>query len=1045
MFEELGEMSVASEELKTLEFWKETCILQRTIEWRKDSPHFVFFEGPPTANGSPGIHHCLSRIYKDTVCRYKTQTGYRVDRKAGWDTHGLPVEIQVEKELGLSGKEQIEDYGIEAFIKKCKESVFKYESEWEQLTDRIAFWLDFKQKYMTLTNNYVESLWHILSQIWKKDLLYQGYKVVPYCPRCGTTLSSHEVAQGYKDDTKDPSITVKMELIDEPGTYFLVWTTTPWTLPANVAVAVKASATYAMVKYDGEKYILAKNLIETHFKDKEYEVLYEFPGSQLEKKSYKPLFGFIEPDKPAHYVTLAEYVGTEDGTGIVHIAPAFGADDMDVAREYDLPVILTIDQSGRFIPEVAPWKGQFVKDADPEIIVDIKKRGLLFSSGKIFHTYPFCWRCDSPLLYYAKPSWYVKMSKLRENLIKNNQTVNWYPSHIKDGRFGEWLREVKDWAISRERYWGTPIPIWTCPDCDHKIAISSIAELKEKSHNCPDEIELHRPYVDKVEIKCEKCGGTMKRVPEVADCWFDSGSMPYAQWHWPFDNKELFESHFPADFISEAIDQTRGWFYTLMAVSTILFDKSPYKDCVCLELIVDENGQKMSKSRGNVLDPWLVLNNQGADALRWAIYTASPPWTTSRIGTNTVTDAFRQFLLMIRNIYNFFTMYANVDKFDPTAVRIPLENRHYLDKWIISELNTLIDYVHNQMKVYGITPATRAVGKFVDDLANWYIRRSRRRFWKSESDQDKNCAHQTLYEVLVTLTKLLSPFTPYIAERFYQSLVAPHFPNEPDSVHLVDLPVADKTAINPDLEREMGFIRDVVSVGLKARKSIKVKVRQPLQSITVRCNEKYQETAIEKYQELILDELNIKEVKTRTTLDDFCIISVKPNLKTLGRRFGSKMPDVKKIIESFDGQEVLRRLEESGKLTVKLDGDFDLDREDILIERKSDEGCYIESDGNIDIMLSTTITPELKEEGLVREIVRMIQGLRKDANLKVDEKIKTYISGSNDICEAINSKTAYVQKETLSAQISFKLEDCLLSQEFELEGEKVTIGIARMG
>ncbi len=1043
MFEELGKKSVVGEELDILEFWKKQDIFKKSIKWREDKPHFVFFEGPPTANGLPGIHHCLSRIYKDTVCRYKTQTGYRVDRKAGWDTHGLPVELGIEKKLGLSGKDQIEDYGIEAFVKQCKESVFEIEKAWEKLTDRIAFWLDLENRYMTLTNDYIETLWYILKETHKKGLLYEGYKVVPYCPRCGTTLSSHEVAQGYKEDTKDPSITVKLELVDDPGTYLLVWTTTPWTLPANVAVAVKADATYVIVKQGDEKLVMVKNLLEKLMEGKEYEVLYEVPGSQLERKKYKPLFSFLPPEKPAHYVTVADYVGLEDGTGIVHIAPAFGADDMDVAREYDLPVLVTVDQSGKFIKPITDWAGVFVKDADPDIIVDIKKRGLLFKSGKIFHTYPFCWRCDSPLLYYAKPSWYIAMSKLRDNLIKNNSEVNWYPNHIKEGRFGDWLREIKDWAISRERYWGTPLPIWRCTnsDCDHMHVIGSVAELKELSDNCPDDLELHRPYVDAVTLKCEKCGSEMKRIPEVADGWFDSGSMPYAQWHWPFENKEMFETHFPANFISEAIDQTRGWFYTLMAVSTILFDQTPYKDVVCLELIVDENGQKMSKSRGNVLDPWLVLNNQGADSLRWAIYTASPPWTTSRIGENTVTEAFRQFLLPLRNIYKFFQMYANVDDFDPRENHVPLGKRHYLDRWVISELNTLIDYVHVEMKTYGITHATREIAKFVDNLANWYIRRSRRRFWKSEDDTDKSSAYHTLYEVMTTLTHLLSPFTPYISEWLYQNIIKPFYPEKPESVHLEELPISDKDKIDADLEREMKFVRDVVSVGLKARKSIRIKVRQPLNSITVRCNEDYQVNAIEKYSELILEELNIKSVHTRSNLDDFCKISIKPNLRTLGKKLGSKIPMLMKELGSVDGQDVLRKLDKDGKYIVNIDGEMELTKADLLIERKSDEGCFIESDGSIDIMLETSLTPELINEGIAREIVRMIQSMRKDLDLVIDQKIKTVIAGSNEICEVVRSQADYIQKETLSVSISTEHQVDLELQEFELDSQKIKIGI----
>ncbi|NLI39822.1 MAG: isoleucine--tRNA ligase [Caldisericales bacterium] len=1041
MFEELGEKSIVSEEMETLEFWKKNDIFKKSISQREGRPHYVFFEGPPTANGMPGIHHCLSRIYKDTVCRYKAMEGFIVDRKAGWDTHGLPVELEVEKKLGLHNKKEIEDYGIEAFIKKCKESVFTYEKEWVRLTERIAFWLDFEHQYMTLSNTYVESLWWILAQTWKKGLLYKGHKVVPYCPRCGTSLSSHEVAQGYQE-TKDPSITVKMGILDEPGTYFLVWTTTPWTLPANVALAVKADATYVLAEKNGEKYILVEALAQKVL-EKEYQVIKTFPGKELVGKKYRPLYSFIKPDKNAHHVVAGDFVGTEDGTGIVHIAPAFGADDMEIARQNDLPVIMTIDDAGKFLPQVEPWKGIFVKDADPEIITEIKKRGLLYKSEKVTHTYPFCWRCDSPLLYFAKPSWYIKMSQLRDKLLENNSQVNWYPQHIKEGRFGEWLREVKDWAISRERYWGTPLPIWVCDSCEHQEAIESVKELREKSPETPENIELHRPYVDSLTYRCPKCGGTMKRVPEVVDCWFDSGSMPYAQWHWPFENKEMFETHFPADYICEAIDQTRGWFYTLMAVSTILFGVTPYKNVLCLELIVDENGQKMSKSRGNVLDPWLVLNNQGADALRWTIYTASPPWTPSRLGVNTVTESFRQFILLLRNIYSFFSMYANIDGFDPTKQKVPLKERYYLDRWIISELNTLAGYVDEEMKKFGITSATRAITAFTDTLANWYVRRSRRRFWKSESDQDKASAYHTLYEVLVTLSKLLAPFTPYFAERLYQTLVVPYDKTAPISVHLCDLQKSDPSKIDKELERRMEFVRDAVSVGLKARKSIKIRVRQPLSKITIRATEPYQIEAINEFSELILDELNIKKVETCNSMNSYCQIKIKPNLKTLGKRFGAKLTSVKEKVESEDGHAIISKLESDGKILLNIDGaNEELSRDDLLIERNSQEGTFVDSDGQIEVMLTTTLTPELEKEGLAREVIHAIQGMRKEAGLAIDDKIKIVVTGSNVACEAVHFLKDYVSKETLSQSISFALDkDPLLQREFQIEGETLTLAI----
>lgn len=1037
MFEVLGAKSIAGEEEETLKFWSDHDIFKKSISNRINSPNFVFFEGPPTANGMPGIHHCLSRIYKDTVCRWHTMHGFKVDRKAGWDTHGLPVELEVEKQLGFSGKQEIEKYGIEPFIKKCKDSVFKYESQWVKMTERIAFWLDFEHQYMTLKNDYIESLWWILKTAWGKGLLYQGYKVVPYCPRCGTTLSSHEVAQGY-EETKDPSIFVKMELVDEPGTSFLVWTTTPWTLPANVALAVKADVDYVKVKKGDDFLIMVENLVATVL-EKDYEIIDRFKGSTLAGKQYKPLFTFIKPDKKAYYVVTADFVGTEDGSGIVHIAPAFGTDDMEQSRKYDLPVLMTVNEAGEFLPEITPWAGRFVKDADVDIIMDLKTRGILFKSGKITHTYPFCWRCDSPLLYFAKPSWYIKMSSLRDNLIKNNETVTWYPSHIKEGRFGEWLREVKDWAISRERYWGTPLPIWVCEKCGKQIVIGSIKELKEKSDNCPDDIELHRPYVDNVTIKCE-CGGVMKRVPEVCDCWFDSGSMPYAQWHYPFENKDKFESHFPADFISEAIDQTRGWFYTLMAVSTILFDKSAFKSCICLELIVDENGQKMSKSRGNVVDPWLILNNQGADTLRWTIYTSSPPWTPTRIGVNNATECFRGFTLLFRNVYNFFSMYANIDGFDPRNNFIPLEKRHFLDRWVISKTESLVKYIESEMKKYGITQATRRIQQFVDELANWYIRRSRRRFWKSESDSDKFGAYHTLYEVLRTLSVAIAPFEPFFAEKLYQTLVVPYDSTMPESVHLCDYPKADETKIDVELEKMMDFVRDVVSVGLKARKALKIKVRQPLARLTARVTDQYQKLAINNFAELIREEVNIKEVDVSSKMDTYLNIVVKPNLKTLGKRFGQKLGEVKDALAKTDGKAILHEIVISGfyKLTLP-DGEHELTKEDLLVERQNLEGFYVESDGDIEVMLSTTITPELKNEGLAREVIHAIQNLRKESGLAVDDKIKLSVSGSNLVCEAVNQHKDSILKETLS--VSLQSEPLQTSAKISLEGEEVSIGL----
>ena len=926
---------------RILEFWKEHGIFEKSLEGRDDAPIFVFYEGPPTANGRPGAHHVISRIFKDLFPRYKTMRGYRVPRKAGWDTHGLPVELEVERRLGIDGKGQIEAYGVAEFNKLCRESVTTYLEEWERFTERIGFWVDLDDAYYTFTNDYIESVWWLLRQIWDKDLLYQGHKVVPYCPRCGTAISSHEVAQGYKDVTED-SIYVRFPLTPEAAAKvsegaagggadgepkpvsLAVWTTTPWTLISNVAAAVRSDVTYALVESRGERFILARDLVEKVL-GKKAEVLREFPGAELLGLDYEAPFGFMATDKRAHFVIGDDYVTTTDGTGIVHIAPAFGEADMRVGMDNDLPVVNAVDTEGRFIAEVTPWAGVYVKDADPAITADLKERGLLLGVEPYEHSYPFCWRCDTALLYYAKATWYVRTTAIKDQLIKANDDVIWHPEHIKHGRFGEWLAGNVDWALSRDRYWGTPLPIWRCEE-GHTHCVGSIAELREMAAGpVPEDLELHRPYVDDVFLTCPECGGEMRRAPEVIDAWFDSGSMPFAQWHYPFENVETFEERFPADFIAEAIDQTRGWFYSLLAISTLIEGRSSYKRVLCLGHILDGEGQKMSKSKGNVVQPDDILDHQGADAFRWFMFSSQQPWSPRRFSAEMVDEVVRKFLLTLWNTYSFFTLYANIDRFDPTAQESPVEERPLIDRWLVGELNTLVQDVTAGLEAYDATGTSRAIQQFVDDLSNWYVRRSRRRFWKSESDADKLAAYHTLHEALVTVTKLLAPFTPFVAEELYQNLVRSVDASAPESVHLCAWPVVDEQAIDAGVSFDMAAARRVVEMGRAARNGAAVKTRQPLAEVVMALPEA-EVRAVERLRDVVLDELNVKDLRFVRSEDELVAYVVKPNLKVLGPKLGKRLGPLQAALKEADAAALVAAVRAEGTVVVTAAGRRDQSR-----------------------------------------------------------------------------------------------------------------------
>ncbi len=1034
MYEKVSaNMNFAEREKKIEQFWKDNGIFEKSIENRKEGETYTFYDGPPTANGKPHIGHVLTRVIKDMIPRYRTMKGYKVLRKAGWDTHGLPVELEVEKKLGLDGKEQVEEYGLEPFIAECKESVWKYKGMWEDFSGTVGFWADMDDPYVTYENDFIESEWWALKQIFERGLLYKGFKIVPYCPRCGTPLSSHEVAQGYKD-VKEKSAIAKFKIKGKEGEYFLAWTTTPWTLPSNVALCVNANETYVKINNNDEIYILAEALIPSVIEG-EYETLETYSGKDLEYMEYEPLFDFANPDKKAYFVVCDDYVTLTDGTGIVHIAPAFGEDDSRVGRKYDLPFVQLVDSKGEMTKET-PWAGMFCKDADKEVFKSLAESGLLFKALPFEHSYPFCWRCDTPLIYYARESWFIKMTEVRDDLIRNNDKINWIPETIGKGRFGDWLKNVQDWGVSRNRYWGTPLNIWQC-ECGHMHSIGSISELKELSDNCPDDIELHRPFIDAVTIKCEKCGKEMVRVPEVIDCWFDSGAMPFAQWHYPFENKEIFEDNFPADFISEAVDQTRGWFYSLLAISTLIFNKEPYKNVMVLGHVQDENGQKMSKSKGNAVDPFDALKEHGADAIRWYFYSNSAPWLPNRFHAGAVTEGQRKFMGTLWNTYAFFVLYANIDKFDPTKYELCYDKLPVMDKWILSRLSTLTKTVDDNLSNYKITETARELQSFVDDLSNWYVRRSRERFWVKDMPQDKINAYMTLYTCLVTLSKVAAPMIPFMCEDIYRNLVISVDKSAPESVHLCDFPAYDEKMIDKELEEKMAQVLDIVVMGRAARNSANIKNRQPVGKMYVKADFELSKF----YTDIIADELNVKSVEFTDNVRSFTSFSFKPQLKTLGPKFGKQLGEIRNILSALDGNDAMDELNETGTLKITLStGEATLEKEDLLIETAQAEGYESLSDKGITVALSTTLTKELIEEGFVREIISKIQTMRKDSGFEVMDKITLYCKGNEKIKAIIEKNTEEIKEEVLCEEIKFDAEFDAY-KDWNLNGEEVALGV----
>ena len=1024
------------QEKKIEKFWKDNRIFEKSIEDRKDSPVYMFYDGPPTANGKPHIGHVLTRVIKDMIPRYHTMKGERVPRKAGWDTHGLPVELEVEKLLGFEGKENIEKYGIAPFIDKCKESVWKYKGMWEDFSSTVGFWADMDHPYVTYENDYIESIWWSLKKIWDKGLLYKGYRIVPYCPRCGTPLASHEVAQGYKDVTERSAV-VRFRCKDDDA-YFLAWTTTPWTLPSNVALCVHPELDYVKVKAsDGYTYWLAEGQLESVLGEG-WEILERVKGKDLENREYEPLYSFQKVDRKGHFVTLADYVTLGEGTGIVHIAPAFGEDDYQVGLRYDLPFLQYVDSKGD-MTEPTPWAGTFVKNADPLILQELEDRGLLFAAPKFTHSYPHCWRCGTPLIYYARESWYIKMTEVRDDLLRNNATINWIPATIGEKRFGNWLENIQDWAISRNRYWGTPLPIWEC-ECGHKHCIGSIEELKSMSDNCPDDIELHRPYVDEVTIKCPVCGKPMHRVEEVIDCWYDSGAMPFAQYHYPFENKETFESTFPADFISEAVDQTRGWFYSLLAISTLIFNKAPYKNVIVLGLVLDENGEKMSKSKGNAVDPFEALDAYGADSIRWYFYENSAPWLPNRFYKDAVIEGQRKFLGTFWNTYAFYVLYADIDKFDPTKYTLDLSTLNSMDRWLLSRLNSLIKEVDADLGGYKIPEAARALQDFTDELSNWYVRRSRERFWEAEMTQSKINAYLTLWTALVTLSKLAAPMIPFMTEEIYQNIVRRVDASAPESIHLCDFPVADESLIDEELEHHMEEVLKIVVLGRAARNEANVKNRQPLSVMYVGGAE----TLGELYKDIIEDELNIKNVIFTDDMSRFSSYTFKPQLRTLGKRFGKRLNEVRNILASLDGIAAKKELDETGQLVIHTaDGDETLAPEDLLIEASKVEGFASASEGGYTVALDTELTEDLIKEGYVREVVSKIQSMRKEADFNVMDHIRVSIKTSDRLADVVREFSSGISEDVLADAITFG-ESAGFTKEWDINGEDAVISVERV-
>ncbi len=1036
-------LNFASREKEVENFWAENKIADKAISQREGCKDYTFYDGPPTANGQPHIGHVLTRVIKDLFPRYHSMKGEKVLRKAGWDTHGLPVELEVEKLIGINGKDQIEAYGIEPFIKKCRESVWKYKAMWEEFSGVVGFWADMENPYITYENNYIESEWWALKKIWEKDLLYKGHKVVPYCPRCGTPLSSHEVSLGYKD-LKERSAVVKFKAVDDDA-FYLAWTTTPWTLPSNLVLCVNPKVDYVKVEVDGVKYILAEALVEKVFADFEGEkkILAKFKGQDLEFKKYEPLYPFADEivkksgKKNVFIVVCDDYVTTEDGTGIVHCAPAFGEDDNRVCKKYDTPFVQFVDGKGNMTQETY-WAGTFVKDADPLVLEDLKKSGKLFKAPVFEHSYPHCWRCDTPLIYYARESWFIKMTAVKENLLKNNSQINWIPPTIGTGRFGDWLEHVQDWGISRNRYWGTPLNIWEC-SCGHQHSIGSIEELKSLSKNCPEDIELHRPYIDNVTFSCEKCGGEMHRVPEVIDCWFDSGAMPFAQWHYPFENKEIFENHFPADFISEAVDQTRGWFYSLLAISTLLFDKPSFENVIVLGLVLDKDGQKMSKSKGNAVAPMETLKKHGADAIRWYFYENSAPWLPNKFSDDAVTEGQRKFLGTLWNTYAFFVLYANIDNFDATKYQLDYDKLSVMDKWCLSRLNSVVKTVDESLAAYKVPETAKTLQSFIDELSNWYVRRSRARFWAKGMEQDKINAYMTLYTALVTFAKISAPMIPFITENIYRNLVCSIDNSAPESVHLCDFPVAEEKFIDSELEKNMDEVLKIVVLGRAARNSANIKNRQPVEKMFV----KAPATLPEFFVEIVEDELNVKSVEFRADMEEFVKYNIKPNFRVLGKKVGKKMSAVQNILKTLDGAKSKVELDKTGELKISVEGEeIILTQEDIEISVAQSEGYNCQTDNEISIALSTTLTPELIEEGFVREIISKVQTMRRDSNFEVTNRIKIFASGNEKLAKIIKKNSAEIKSITLADEIIFeKISD---AKDWDINGEKISLGVEKV-
>ena len=1043
------DLNFVDREKEVEKFWRENDIFKKSMENRKEGPTYTFYDGPPTANGKPHIGHVLTRVIKDMIPRYRTMKGYMVPRKAGWDTHGLPVELEVEKLLGLDGKEQIEEYGLDPFITKCKESVWKYKGMWEDFSGTVGFWADMDDPYVTYHDDFIESEWWALKQIWDKKLLYKGFKIVPYCPRCGTPLSSHEVAQGYKS-VKERSAVVRFKVIGEDA-YFLAWTTTPWTLPSNVALCVNPDETYVKVKAaDGYTYYMAQALLDNVLgklaQDGKpaYEILETYVGKDLEYKEYEPLFACTgeaaaKQHKKGHFVTCDSYVTMTDGTGIVHIAPAFGEDDAQVGRKYDLPFVQFVDGKGEMTQET-PYAGKFVKDADPDVLKDLDQEGKLFDAPKFEHDYPFCWRCDTPLIYYARESWFIKMTAVRDDLVRNNKTVNWIPESIGEGRFGNWLENIQDWGVSRNRYWGTPLNIWECEECGHQEAIGSREELEKLSNNpAARTVELHRPYIDEITCTCPKCGKTMKRVPEVIDCWFDSGAMPFAQHHYPFENKELFEAQFPAQFISEAVDQTRGWFYSLMAESTLLFNKAPYENVIVLGHVQDENGQKMSKSKGNAVDPFDALATYGADAIRWYFYINSAPWLPNRFHGKAVQEGQRKFLGTLWNTYAFFILYANIDDFDATKYTLKYDQLPVMDKWLLSKLNTAVKEVDDNLDNYRIPEAARVLDNFVDEMSNWYVRRCRERFWAKGMEQDKINAYMTLYTALVEICKAAAPMVPFMTEEIYQNLVRTNDKNAPESIHLCDFPVADEKMIDKQLEESMEEVLDIVVMGRAARNTANIKNRQPIGTMYV----KAPHTLSDYFKDIIEDELNVKKVEFKDDVSDLTSYSFKPQLRTVGPKYGKQLGGIKKYLEEVDGTAAMKQLKAEGALKFDVDGaTVSLAEEDLLIDVAQKAGFVTEADNYVTVVLDTNLSPELIEEGFVYEVISKIQTMRKEADFEVMDHIRVAVNGNAKLAEIVTAHKAAISEKVLADEILIDTE-LSIQKEWNVNGEKVVIGVEK--